>query len=178
MNIVAKLIGVLLLAAAFIITCNRSAVDDNTDDDETGAVVVSEALVSECGGFSAEKSTRSAADSTETMTWEYEASSKTLRFHHAALMLNCCGVHTVDAWFEDGMVGIEENDQPAEGGRCKCICPFDFNVTLTGIEQDSVEVSILLTIDDDTTEHWTGTIDCAQGSGTVVIKNPPDDGAL
>jgi hypothetical protein len=177
MNIFSKALGVVLIVLAIIVTCNRSAVDDKPDEDATDAVTVTEALVSECGGFTTEKAARAAGDSVETLTWQYNASSKTLRLHHTALRLNCCGIRIVDAWFNDGMIGIVENDQPAEdGGRCECL--FDFNVTMTGVKQEPVEVSILLTVDSDTTEHWTGIIDLARGSGSVAIMNPPGGGGI
>lgn len=135
-------------------------------DSQTARVI--DARPSACHGFDSEKP--AIDEEPEQLLWSYTSATGLLELHHAALILNCCGVHTVNTSYVDGVVVIRENDQPdPDGGRCDCICPFDFAVTLAGIPEQVLGVRIELTVDTTTNEHWAGAIDLSTGSGSVTI---------
>jgi len=158
-------------------SCNDESSGSPTGDTiPDGPVTVADSDVSGCGGFEPEKRGGYAEnDANEKLSWTFNSRSGTLEIIHSGLILNCCGVHTIDASFENGVLTIFEDDQPEPvGGRCRCICSFDFAVTLTGMKSGPISVLIRLRVDDDTTEHWNGTIDLGEGSGVILLSDSPE----
>lgn len=158
------------------VSCGDS--DSGVSPQET--LTINNAFVSECGGFQANEKASAGSipftrdittySDSERLQWQYEPKSKTLKLMNSRISLNCCGVRTITAAREDGTIVICENDQPEEGGgRCRCTCVFDFYIEVAGVAPKTQPVSLSLTIDDTTTEKWTGSIDLSEGSGEVVI---------
>ncbi len=66
-----------------------------------------------------------------------------------------------------------EKDKPGFGGRCDCMCPFDFSIEMPALLEPGV-ISVKLLQDVTDSEHsarilWEGQIDTREGSGTIVI---------
>ncbi len=152
------------------------------DSSETKVEPLSyDAALSDCGGFET-KTQRSDYCAAEIAKWEYDHASKTLVFSDNRIMLNCCGEHDITVRQDGDVYAITEHDAPEQtedGGqtRCKCTCPFDYQVELKNMPSDIVEIRLLRNITDD--DQWTnalvweGTLDLTEESGEIVIDDTP-----
>ena len=165
-------VGCALAGVMIAVSCNSTTNDTMTDTGATDSeFMIVASKVSECGGFDSEKrNVRSTDTETETLIWEFDSKTGILDLIHAGLVLNCCGIHTIEASIENDILTLFEDDQPdSTGGRCRCICPFDFAITLSGMKSGDVTLRIMLRVDDDTTEHWTGQINLGDENGIIPI---------
>ncbi len=130
--------------------------------------VSGEFSVSGCGGFTTERRVaRSAQDTTETLRWTYTPQNRTLTVQHAGVQLNCCGERTVSALRDGEILVITESDRSPEGGRCRCLCRFDFSAAIPDISPGSLRMRLELAVDSTLVRSWSGTLDLDRGSGEI-----------
>ena len=132
--------------------------------------------VSDCGGFG--EVVHDDSDSTycesELLRWTYDAATRQLEIDHDRLLLNCCGEHSTELELVDGVYVLTEIDEPeAGGGRCDCMCVFDYSVVVDDLDADEIDLAIVLDVTDDAApvQTWTGTLDLTLGDGEIVISN-------
>jgi len=160
-------LGILIVTMlAFVPSCK----DDSPSGPDTG-ITAQNARTSECGGFApSAKPAASDTSSTETLSWRYDAASKTLAFTNSHVSLNCCGKHSIDAFLDGSTIVISESDEPSENGRCKCICTFDFAIDVSGTFEQKTTVRLQRTVDDSVTVNKQFEINLSTISGSVVIQ--------
>jgi hypothetical protein len=134
-------------------------------------------LTSECGGFVDLARAAQPADETncgdDKLQWSVDEENGVVHFTNFDVFLNCCGVHDVTVHVDNGVFVITEIDEPEEGGgRCNCMCLFDFSVDMPIPEATTVQVRIFRhsTDEGDGVTAWEGEIDLTPGSGEVMIK--------
>lgn len=127
--------------------------------------------VSECGGFPSASKTAADPDTSsgEKLIWTYNAQNRTLTVLNTRVSLNCCGAHSIEASRDGDTIVISENDQPLNGGRCRCMCLYDFSTEIGGLSQGMVNLRLELTVDETLFKKWSGTIRPAYGSGAIPI---------
>ena len=122
----------------------------------------------------------------EVLAWQYDETTQKATINNKNVWLNCCGEHSISALFneETGVYEIRETDAPEEpGGRCFCMCFFDFTVELTDISSSVISVIITRDTTDDEMPRgtvWEGSLDLSAGSGEVIIAEDVgwcDDGS-
>jgi hypothetical protein len=138
------------------------------------------AKVSDCGGFEEHTKTlsqrqRSSQCRDEQLVWRYNQQTNVLLLSNQNVWLNCCGEHTVSLSFNRDTTEYEmrETDAPlSPGGRCYCMCFFDFNIELPNISAQALSVSVYRYVTDAGPEQmvWRGIIELQTGSGEVVIQ--------
>ena len=160
--------------------------DDTTDPEWTGVgdpLELQEDESSECGGFDGPgeqaDSARTDYCDHEVIAWTYDAEHGHLTLEDRRIYLNCCGIHSMTIGeVAPGHYAVEERDEPyPDGGRCGCVCVFDFAVGAFGIPEQPILIQIHRFIPDWQEcegQVWWGTLDLAQGSGEIVV----DDGDL
>ncbi len=135
--------------------------------------------VSQCGGFpeSMPDDDEDGIDDdycdAERLTWQYDASTGTLELIDSRALLNCCGDHTMTLELVDGVYVATEIDEPqGDGGRCDCLCVFDFALTATGISTGSVPLRLVRHVTDEgaPVTIYEGTLDVTLGSGEIVLS--------
>jgi hypothetical protein len=147
--------------------------------------------LSACGGFLAESTnaltsyTRNVTPpdptppedycSAETLEWSYDEDSGTLTFTNWRVLLNCCGEHNITAEWVEGALIITETDDPDEfGGRCGCMCVYDYSISISGIPSESFTIKIVRQVSDDersSGQVFEGQIDLGQNAGTATIDD-------
>jgi hypothetical protein len=137
------------------------------------------AKVSGCGGFKDEAFAISFKDETELdakcdqqIIWKYDEQSEVLSILNKNVSLNCCGEHAVI---------IEKNhsnsydfimiDNSAGGGRCMCVCLYDYAADIKNISGKSVKLSIYIDTEEKKERQlfWEGDIDLTEKSGTIKV---------
>ena len=152
-----------------------------SDDDGIGE----NAMVSECGGFSASAGLR-AMDSAaitsrdycdaERLYWTY--ADGIVHFDNTRVMLNCCGIHTITVYAGGPGYIIRETDEPERNTRCSCMCAFDFSIELPIADPapETVAVALSRDITDDELSRetvWSGELNLADGSGIEIVNDQP-----
>jgi len=111
----------------------------------------------------------------EVLAWSYDATAQKVIITNKNVWLNCCGERSVSVLINNGTgeYEIQETDGPAEpGGRCFCMCFFDFTVEMTDVPESVISVMITRDSSDDEVPRdtvWEGSLDLSAGSGEVVI---------
>lgn len=128
--------------------------------------------VSECGGFTSASITVADPDTsvTEKLIWNYDTKTRTLSLLNKRVNLNCCGQHSISAFREGGDIVISESDQPLNGGRCRCMCLYEFYTEIAGLSAADVNLRLELKVDATLFIKWSGTILLAEGSGEITIQ--------
>ncbi len=159
-------------------TENPGTEDPGTEDPGAEEMTLSSEL-SPCGGF-AEYENAPAEElgycDAEQLGWSYDAETRTLELLDSRILLNCCGDRTVEGDLIDGVYVITEIDRPEggePGGRCNCMCVFDFAITLEGVPEEVVSVRLVRDSDDEGGPRtvWDGTLDLSLGAGSEVIDD-------
>lgn len=139
--------------------------------------------VSECGGFEpvgqALTADEAAYCDAEVLRWRYDSSFEKLVLTNTRVPLNCCGEHSMTVHQEGETYVVTERDAPeqigllpVEGARCGCMCVFDYEVTVRGVPEGTIEVKLVRDVTDDEggpETVWQGTIDLGQGQGGIVV---------
>ncbi|MGI5863864.1 MAG: hypothetical protein ACOX6T_17660 [Myxococcales bacterium] len=162
---------IALLAAALTLACGR---------------IEQKQEVSECGGFADASSQQQALEGDseqdypwcqpEELVWEYDAASSRLRLTNTQVYLNCCGEQSIEIEETGEGCLVSERDSPQGqlfAARCDCMCLYDFRVEAEEIEKRPVTIEIVREVTDSdrgVVPVWRGTIDLAQGSGRIVVK--------
>jgi hypothetical protein len=139
--------------------------------------------VSDCGGFTraalqaAEPVPAPAYCDAEVLRWAYEPGTQTLTVTNTRVTLNCCGVHSMDLSCTTQGCTATETDAPQEGGlRCRCTCVYDYQVAAGPFAAAVIPLTLARDVTDDAAYPvtvWSGMIDLAAGSGSVVIDAEP-----
>ena len=173
---VIKITFSLLLSLSLVLFAACGGSEENPAIDQTDAV-------SGCGGFPLTRAplfgdyTGEYCDA-EVLHWEYDETNQILDIRDARILLNCCGDHSMDVAFEDGVYLIDELDAPQNGdGRCHCMCVFDYDLSATGIPAGIITVRLMRHVTDSGDEFmvWEGELDLAEGSGFVILDDTPED---
>ena len=138
--------------------------------------------VSSCGGFSKtspqshlEGGLELFAGNTycdaEVLDWSYDKAGGKLTMSNNRVLLNCCGDHSISAKEVGGVVVVTEVDAPDSlGGRCGCMCVFDYALDLESIAPGTIQVRLDRHVKPGTPRTaWKGKIDLSKGSGSVVV---------
>jgi len=137
------------------------------------------AKVSGCGGFTDEALTISFKDDAQLdakcdqqVIWKYDEQSEVLSILNKNVSLNCCGEHAVI---------IEKNhsnsydfimiDNSAGGGRCMCVCLYDYAADIKNISGKTVKFSVYIDTEEKKERQlfWEGSIDLTEKSGTIKV---------
>jgi len=171
------------LGALSVCACSSDSTNNpsnNSNPSIHGDAVGSNSEVSECGGFKGKSRDSDGYCDAERLLWTFDSETKTLSIANTRVLLNCCGKHSIDAFYdsESGTYTVVEIDAPADGGaRCACMCVFDYKTDITGVDSESAYMVISRHVTDEGEPRivWTGTLDIADGEGTeVVYESPPD----
>ena len=118
----------------------------------------------------------------EVLYFRYDHDAETLMLLDQRALLNCCGHRRVELSWDEGTLVVTEVDEPEPGGgRCDCLCVFDFAVELwAGVDPDQpLDLRLVRRITDTVplteTELWSGTIDLAQGRGLTATGDTPGE---
>lgn len=170
MNTVVKVLVTVLFTVG-IVSCGS---DSDSPLEDRWDVSFQNPRVSGCWGFDAPPDTtaRMASNGGERLLWSYDENGSLLTVVHTGVILNCCGDRSIEAFMDDDVLVIAENDQPGEEGRCWCICPFDFALEITGVPQKTVRLRLERTVDAVKTWTWTGSIVLGDGTGEIKFEDP------
>ncbi|MBP7125986.1 hypothetical protein KBD49_06445 [Myxococcota bacterium] len=133
--------------------------------------------ISGCGGFGAPDGGRSAAGycDAEVLSWLWDPVTGSLVIQDRRVLLNCCGDRSMRArWSGDTLV-LEETDAPPQEGRCRCLCVFDFEATVPGVQAATVPVRLVREVTDSGEGPrvlWEAMLD-AGSPGAVVLDPVP-----
>lgn len=109
----------------------------------------------------------------EVLHWQYDSGTETLTLRDTRVLLNCCGDHSMQVSWNDGSYTIDEVDDLVEvPARCRCMCVFDFSVTVQGIPDRPVPFKLIRTVTEDpqaSGEKKTGELDLGQREGFLII---------
>jgi hypothetical protein len=168
------------IVTLLLVSCsiNESSVTQaNTDQASIGI----NARVSDCGGFQEPARTsaterRSAQCHDEVLVWRYDRHAGILLLSNQDVWLNCCGERHIGLSFNSttGYYEMHETDAPqSPGGRCSCMCFFDFDIELPNISVQPLPLEIFRHVTDHVPEQiiWNGTLDLQAGSGRIVIQS-------
>jgi hypothetical protein len=160
-------------------------IDDEATD--TSAVVDEDAAVTDdmvpvafegrgsyCGGFDADNKVQPylLSHCKETLQWEYDQLNLRLTILDKEMLLNC-------GYRPDGEVfsspsGYNILEWVIQIGVKNCDCNFDYEVVLSGIRPGVFPLTVTrkysLRPNDEAEVIWSGSLDLAQGSGTIPIK--------
>ncbi len=155
-------------------------VDDAAETETTEPVFVTlNPRASGCGGFDVieqafdDRAGELPECTDETLDWEVDSQNGVIHFVNSGAWLNCCGEHSIEAYIQDGVYVIREEDSPdGENGRCRCMCLFEFAVDVPLVEGTiAVRLERYVTENGETPETtWSGDIDLAGGTGQIVIR--------
>lgn len=162
-------IAALINACAFILCA--------CGNDEAKTQLTETPQISDCGGFAqkgrADNGPPTSYCDAEVLTWSYDAASRTLSFQDERVYLNCCGDHSLRSSLESGKLVLRQTDAPdPRGGRCGCMCVFDFNTSVSPIVGATIEVEIVRDVTDDTQaakQMYSATLDLSQGAGSAIL---------
>jgi len=146
------------------------------DGDDEGAITQS-ASFSKCGGFDQPANTKVPNPNcgNEELVWTFDSSTGSLNLINQDIFLNCCGIHTLDVSdLAGGGFLVAEEDAPEQGGgRCNCMCLFDFMVDIEDVTEQVLPIKITRLVTDSSSPAetvWEGSLDLSLGTGTVTIK--------
>ena len=175
----------LALLPLALIACNPDESSSGSTTSTTSSStsgLVQNAVVSECGGFAKTKVDPPTPDpatycDAEALLWVYDADAQSLGLTDARMTLNCCGEHTITVELDAaGVYVIHERDAPelvdGSPSRCNCMCVFDFGVSVEPVPPGIIDVRVVLDVTDSGSDPqvvFEGSIDLAQGSGSLVI---------
>ena len=133
--------------------------------------------VSECGGFDANKKSSESYGgdycAAGVLDWTYDATAGTLALSDNRVLLNCCGDHSVKVAKKGAGYVITEIDAPEQGGgRCLCMCVFDFAVKIKQVKAGLIPIELVRDVTDDNAPPKTifkGTLDLSKGTGAEVV---------
>jgi len=135
--------------------------------------------ISECGGFARKSDDTYNASSycaNELLLWSRDPKTGAVTFTDQRVELNCCGDRSITAADQGGVLVITVTDAPEQGGgRCYCMCVFDFAVTV-GQLTGKVPVKLVRDITDDNQPSktiYSGTLDLTADSGAVIVDQSP-----
>ena len=156
-----------------------------TDADASGLEIKSSA-VSDCGGFRTsdmaltDESAQSDYCDAEVLKWWYDEETETLSLLNARVFLNCCGEHGFATRMADnGTYIVTETDKPLKGGgRCGCMCVFDYEISLEDIPAQEISLKLGRDVKDgESSTVWKGTLDLTgSNSDTIIIEEGGGDG--
>jgi len=113
----------------------------------------------------------------EKIVWSYDSATKTLTLTNVNVWLNCCGEHSVLlAPDVDGLIMFEKDEPEMMEGkptRCKCMCFYDFRVTIENMDGTPFRLTIEREVTDSGKGKeyiWTGEIDLTMPEGEKVIS--------
>ncbi|MBW2731225.1 MAG: hypothetical protein JRH20_02465 [Deltaproteobacteria bacterium] len=162
----------LLSACLFTLACG----DDRPSQPPEPTQPSVSFAISECGGFgqlSAEQPASTYCDA-EVIEWRHDPATSTLKIVNKRVLLNCCGEHSMSAAWEGETLVLKELDVPTEaGGRCRCECTFDFEITIDNIASPllSVRVEREVVQPDEQKTVIRATLDLGEGNGSLVVDN-------
>ena len=172
------------LLVVFCVGCDSG--DSNTVEDYFSSISVgANPVVSDCDipntepnkSFSQEEESDSCRD--ERLFWQYDEESQTVHFLNKNVWLNCCGVHSISIFLdkETDDFEIEETDDPLNGGRCDCMCFYDFEIDLIDSTTISDTIYVMLTreIDGHEDKIWDGDLVLSVGEGDELIEENVGD---
>ncbi|HOW52301.1 MAG TPA: hypothetical protein PLV42_09700 [bacterium] len=159
---------------------DKNAVDNSTVDDDAAITddiqpVAFEGRTSACGGFEPEKAqVRMAASCDETLNWSYDPETQRLTVRHEDIVLNCGAEGGLETEAIKDEAGYKIIEWELPHGAANCICSFDYETVLLGIESGVVPVTVVRHVvyeseDKGETAVWSGSFDLSQGSGTIPI---------
>ena len=135
-------------------------------------------VVSDCGGFASMADLFEEPDGgycdAERLHYEYDAETGTLELRDARILLNCCGDRSVDVELVDGVYVIHEIDLPEggeEGGRCNCMCVFDYDIAIEDVPAELVQVRLTRNEGDGASTVWEGELDLTSPVGVTVVDD-------
>jgi len=140
-------------------------------------VLTQQPMISDCGGFEVEVVDSYSGDycAAERLSWTYDAATETLELLDSRALLNCCGEHSIEIQLVDGEYVIRETDAPdGGGGRCDCMCVFDFSLSVAGIPAGNLPIRVERHVTDEGAAPVVlhrGALDLAAGSGEVVLSD-------
>jgi len=142
-----------------------------------GSITSQSDQVSNCGGFEQQGDALFDAGlpycDAEVLHWRYDAATGILELADARILLNCCGIHSMQIAEQDGVYVITERDEPEfDNARCACMCVYDFTIEASGIAEGVIPLRIEREVTDweeGSGLVWEGELDLSQGSGSVVI---------
>ncbi len=176
-----KVVGFAAVASVLAVACTTV----EAPEDEQGTIT-QQSTVSECGGFEP-KVVQYPEDSGDTLGycdaevlhWEYELATETLVLFDARIELNCCGTHGSTIAKQGDLYVVTQVDAPeAMGGRCDCLCVFDYELSAGGIAQGPIDIQIMRDVTDSQAGPelvFEGTIDLTQGVGEEILDAAPSD---
>ncbi len=148
----------------FLLSCNN---DNPVKSDNR--ITVQNTRTSECGGFSSSKIASADSTENETLSWRYDSATGIIEFTDSHVQLNCCGKHSITASLNQSTLIISENDQPADNGRCKCLCMFDFAIDVKGTFGNVLTVRLERLVDTILQLKWTFEIDLSKATGILTV---------
>jgi len=152
------------------------------EDPEESQVRQVQSEISACGGFGVAPAPLLAEPpaycDAEVLHWAFDAETGGLTLSNTRVELNCCGEHGITIAEEGGTVVVVETDDPlAEGGRCSCMCVFDFQVTASGVAAGILPLRLERVVSNEGEAAgalvFDGTLDLGAGAGFVVISDQP-----
>ncbi len=164
------LMGMLVSSMALIACGVEEAEEANT--------VPQTFRVSTCGGFTTGRQNNPSYSgdycAAEVLDWTYDAKAGKLTLTDNRALLNCCGDHSVKVTKQGAGYVITETDAPEQGGgRCLCMCVFDFAVTIKSLKAGLIPITLVRDVTDDTTGPktvFTGTLDLSKAAGAKVLS--------
>jgi hypothetical protein len=178
---ITKVFGIAAMASVLAVAC--TTVEAPEDDPGT---IAQESTVSVCGGFDP-KVVEYPEDSgdqlgycdAEVLEWQYEAETQTLVLVNTRIELNCCGNHGSTIAKQGDVYVVTQVDAPeGMGGRCDCMCVFDYELMAEGIEGDAIDIQVMRDVTDSQAGPqlvFEGTIDLTQGVGEAILDAEPSD---
>lgn len=172
-----------LFSVAVVVVIALSCNSDSTTGPKE-KITVNDTRISGCGGFS-DMNKRSSGEipfsydpasycEAERLQWNYDSATGCLKLLNCRVLLDRYGEHTISAEMVNGVLTVRENDQPdKEQSRCRCECVYDFYIEIAGVPKGDVRLDLLMTVDDATTEKWSGTIGLDAGAGEITVIDVP-----
>ena len=150
-------------------------------ENPSGRYVQHTSEISECGGFHdwSAPGVKSNTDycAAEMLHWHYNPETGKLAIADTRAFLNCCGTHSISVREKEGVYVVKETDAPdGMGGRCGCMCVFDFETEFS-VEVDAqalLPLRIVRDVTDDSQGEevlFDGTLDLNQGAGSEVLDD-------
>jgi len=146
--------------------------------------IASEASVSECGGFSSTQAKLISDDDAlgalqcgdETLQWQYDTESDQVKLLNSFVWLNCCGEHSIKVIYNEDsdIYFIKETDKPEnDGGRCDCMCSFDFSTGFPAFGAEKIKIRLTREVtdaDDAPLDIYEGELDLSEESGEISVS--------
>lgn len=131
--------------------------------------------VSDCGGFAAGAKGTGDYCAQGLLEWRREGDALVVTERRG--LLNCCGERAATVTREGGTWVLAETDAPEGGdGRCRCMCVFDFEVTVPAFPDGVAPFRIVRWITDSgdgPVTTWEGDILVGDAPGSVVVDPEP-----